>query len=112
MIGSHAKVSVMKASVKTHVVALYKEIQIRKIPFHGKLKKMMWYNKTKLVKKQELGMLSQHPVRGAKNENPMTIDVVKDVVKDVVPQSDELKVLLSKLRALDAEKKEAKQSRG
>jgi hypothetical protein len=108
MIGSHAKVSVMKASVKTHVVALYKEIQIRKIPFHGKLKKMMWYNKTKLVKKQELGMLSQHPVRGAKNENPMTIDVVKDVV----PQSDELKVLLSKLRALDAEKKEAKQSRG
>ena len=68
---------------------------------------MMWYDRTKLIKKHKLGILSQRPVGATKNGNPMT----KDYVKDVIPQSDELKALLPELRALDAEKKEAKRSR-
>ena len=60
-VGGHATLSNLKASIQTHLNAVYKEIVHRKISFDGLLADMKWCNKTKLLKRDELKLLSQHP---------------------------------------------------
>ena len=91
----------MTAREESHSLAVNKEIEKRQIKLTEPLKSMKWYPRLELLKKHELGILSSQPGGASIAGKAMTW---KDI-KDILPQSDELKALIPEIRSKLAEKR-------
>ena len=83
-------VSFLGAKKAGHKAAVHAEIKARRIEHKDSLDKMNWYPLVDLLKVHELGLMSGRPGGASVGGKAMT---VKDV-KDIIPQTEELKALL------------------
>ena len=88
-------------SIDSHIAALKKEIEARKIDLSEPWESMKWAPKKDLLKKHELGILSGKPDGGSIGGKPMKYTDVKEIV----PLTAEMKALLPDQSEWKAEKR-------
>ena len=89
-VGKRIVLSFLRVSIDSHIAALKKEIEARKIDLSKPWESMKWAHKKDLLKKHELGILSGQPGGASIGGKPMKYTDVKEIV----PLTAEMKALL------------------
>ena len=103
-VGKRIVLSFLSARKTSHKAAVHKEIEARGIQYEGSLNKMKWFPTIELLKRHELTILATRPGGASLGGAAMTW---KDI-KDIIPQTAELKSLLTEQNQWQANKRKRK----